>query len=57
MSAEVLGCCQPLIELKFFLGAPDTYIYQLKQVLAEDIEIINTKKTGELIGVFGPAAD
>ena len=48
ISAEVLGCCITLIELNIFLGAFDTCIFHLKQVLPADIEIIE---------VSGPPAD
>ena len=57
MSAEVLGCSTTLILLKFFLRAPDTYTFHLKKVLARDIEILITDKTGEIIGVSEPPAD
>ena len=57
MSAEVLLWSPPPMELKFFLGAPDTYIFPLKKVLTENLKILNTEITGEINGVSGPAAD
>ena len=52
MSAEVLGCCQALIELKIFLRVPNTIYFDLKKVLGEAIALYNSPKSGEINLVF-----
>ena len=44
MSAEVLGCTPPLIELKFFFGSPNTIYFHIKKVLEVLIKVENSKK-------------
>ena len=48
MSAEVLGCCQALIELKIFLRAPNNIYFDLKKVLGEAIALYTSPKSGEI---------
>ena len=48
MSAEVLGCCQALIELKIFLRAPNNIYFDLKKVSAEAIALYTSPKSGEI---------
>ena len=46
--AEVLGCLPPLNKLKIFLGGPTNIYFHLKKVLGEDIELLNSHKSGEI---------
>ena len=48
MLTEVLGCLPPLINLKIFLGGPTNIYFHLKKVLGEDVELLNSHKSGEI---------
>ena len=48
MLAEVLGCCQGLIELNFFLRVPNNIYFDLKKVLGQDIALYTSPKSGEI---------
>ena len=52
MSAEVLGCCTTLIELKIFLVSPNTIYFDLKKVSCVLINVQNSRKSGGINEVF-----
>ena len=47
MLAEVLGCCQCLIELKLFLRVPNNIYFDLKKVLGHAIALYTSPKVGK----------
>ena len=57
MLAEVLGCCQALIELKIFLRAPNNIYFDLKKVLGHAIALYTPPKLGEKTWFLSTPAD
>ena len=51
MLAYVQGCCNALIELKFFLVGPNTINFDMKKVLEVNIKVSNSK-SGKITVVF-----